>query len=376
MTSPIGVVCGSWPPMRCGVADFTAQLVRELANLDREIVVVTSLGFSAEAPAHIEVLPVIRSWAPASAWQVLRLLYARGCRVMNLHYPTQRYGRWSAVDLLPALGRIHGFGVVTTVHEYVSFRALGRMRVRSMVGWSHSAIVPDPDNLRALERVGMSGKVRHVPLATTIRPVGVSALDRAALRAERGVPEGAVVFAFFGLISPGKGLDTLLDALERVPESAPLRLWVLSARAPTEPAYRAAFQEVAGRLESLEHARRLMWSGDLEADAVSRHLTAADVAVLPYADGVSLRRTTLIASLAHGLPVISCGESAPCGGIELVPPGNSAALAEAMLHLALDGGARARLAREAREAAQAFQWPEVARRTAEVLDAVAPRSSA
>jgi glycosyltransferase involved in cell wall biosynthesis len=50
---------------------------------------------------------------------------------------------------------------------------------------------------------------------------------------------------------------------------------------------------------------RVVGVGALAADALSAHLQACDLMVLPYVDGASTRRTTLMAALAHGVPVVT-----------------------------------------------------------------------
>jgi glycosyltransferase involved in cell wall biosynthesis len=45
--------------------------------------------------------------------------------------------------------------------------------------------------------------------------------------------------------------------------------------------------------------------GFLPNDALSLHLRASDVLLLPFTDGLSTRRGTLMAGLAHSLPVLS-----------------------------------------------------------------------
>lgn len=46
-------------------------------------------------------------------------------------------------------------------------------------------------------------------------------------------------------------------------------------------------------------------TGALSAADISRHLSACDVMVQPFVDGVSSRRTTVMAGLAHGLPIVT-----------------------------------------------------------------------
>jgi glycosyltransferase involved in cell wall biosynthesis len=54
-----------------------------------------------------------------------------------------------------------------------------------------------------------------------------------------------------------------------------------------------------------EFATRVTASGPLEASAVAAHVAACDVLVQPYPDGVSSRRTTTMAGLFLGVPVVT-----------------------------------------------------------------------
>jgi hypothetical protein len=46
-------------------------------------------------------------------------------------------------------------------------------------------------------------------------------------------------------------------------------------------------------------------SGVLTPEDVSRHITACDVMLQPYQDGVSSRRTSVMTALSHGVPVVT-----------------------------------------------------------------------
>ena len=102
-------------------------------------------------------------------------------------------------------------------------------------------------------------------------------------------------------------------------------------------------------------------------DAVSDLLASSDLFLAPLADGVSTRRTTVVAALAHGLPVVGTrgpstdavvGESAACA---LVPVGAPAELVARLRALAADADARRRMGRAARELYEArFTWETIA----------------
>jgi glycosyltransferase involved in cell wall biosynthesis len=100
--------------------------------------------------------------------------------------------------------------------------------------------------------------------------------------------------------------------------------------------------------------------------------------VLPYADGASFRRGSLLAVLEHGLPVIttmpeadreasreSSGqqewpELADGENAMLVLSGDAEGLASAIEKVAADAGLRARLAEGAAKVAQFFSWARIA----------------
>jgi len=90
-------------------------------------------------------------------------------------------------------------------------------------------------------------------------------------------------------------------------------------------------------------------SGPLAADAVSLHLGACDLMLQPYPDGVSTRRGSMMAALAHRRPVVTNAGvfSEPLwrqsGAVALVEAGDIAATRAALTHLADDTEERARL---------------------------------
>ena len=141
-----------------------------------------------------------------------------------------------------------------------------------------------------------------IPIGSNIAVAPGDTYDRAAWRARLQVGADETLLAYFGLISRSKGLDTLLDALARLP--AHFRLLVIggAATAPEDRVYADAIRQ---QIERLGLERRVTVTGHCPAEEVSAHLLAADIAALPFADGASFRRGSLLAALAHGLPVVT-----------------------------------------------------------------------
>jgi glycosyltransferase involved in cell wall biosynthesis len=103
-----------------------------------------------------------------------------------------------------------------------------------------------------------------------------------------------------------------------------------------------------------ELAARVHATGDLDADALSRHLGACDVMLQPYPDGISSRRTSAMAALAHGRPLVTTSGAltepdwGASGAAVLVPADDSEQLASAVGSLLRDAWRCQELSRRAR----------------------------
>lgn len=161
-------------------------------------------------------------------------------------------------------------------------------------------------------------------------------LPAAAARRRLGIAEGARVALFFGIVSPYKGLDDLLDALPAARQAVPdLHLLVVGRFEGGSDAYRARVQRLA--LSGVV----TMVDGYVPDADVALYFSAADVVVLPYREATQ----SGVAALAcgFGVPVIATdvgglGE-AVADGIDglLVPPGRPDALAQAIARYFTDG---------------------------------------
>ena len=144
----------------------------------------------------------------------------------------------------------------------------------------------------------------------------------------------------------------------------PIRLLVIGRNA--ESAHRALDAALRGSSVSLAVI------GVVALDALSRALAEADV-MLFVRGHVSSRRGSVIAGLAHGLPVVGYtgAETGPPiteAGVVLVAEGDNSALGIALAHVLGDQAFRQALAARSRAAfSQHFSWEVIANRLAERL---------
>lgn len=205
-------------------------------------------------------------------------------------------------------------------------------------------------------------------------PLGTS--DRAV--PHRTARDGTLRLLFVGRLEVRKGIDTLLDALDIV---LPQRPQVLA---------RIVGSDVAGqphRVDWLSHhghddlPDRVVFAGEVSDEQLHREYAAADIAVLPSRyESFGL---VMIESMMHSVPVIACA----AGGVPdvvrdgidglLVPSGDSAALADALLRLIDDAALREQLATAGRRRFETtFSTEASAARLVPLLDLAASATPA
>jgi len=122
-------------------------------------------------------------------------------------------------------------------------------------------------------------------------------------------------------------------------------------------------------LKTLAHRLNLQdsirWLGELPDEGVSRLLAASDLYVLPYSEGASTKRTTLMTGLAHGSVIVtteSRDRFFPLQNgvhLECVPRQDPEALAQRILDLYACPGHRKALATAALKMAPLFSWETI-----------------
>src|SRR5262245_2539458 len=113
------LITGSFPPMRCGVGDYTSHLAHALAARGGvEVGVLTSREAASGATADLQLFPIIDGWRFTELPRILRVLRSWRPDVIHVQYPTKGYRRRLLPVLLPLICRTAGFRVAQTWHEY------------------------------------------------------------------------------------------------------------------------------------------------------------------------------------------------------------------------------------------------------------------
>ena len=165
---------------------------------------------------------------------------------------------------------------------------------------------------------------------------------------------------YVGRLQPIKGLETLLDAMTRLPEES--RLLIIGGDQDEPENGHAA--HLRARVAALGLARRVRFLGAQPQRRLRLFYAAADATVMPsYYESFGM---VALEAMACGSPVVASRVGGLTTTIQdgvtghLVPEGDPAALAARLNQLLSDGQERARLGHAAARWANEHRWPCVA----------------
>jgi glycosyltransferase involved in cell wall biosynthesis len=205
--------------------------------------------------------------------------------------------------------------------------------------------------------IGRPGQFVTVPSGVPVARLRALAPARDEARARLGLPAGAFVVVGLGRLVPIKGFDVLVESMAAVLAEVPEAHLLLVGGGPLRGA-------LAAQAGALGVSARVTLAGATR-DVVTA-LAAADVLAAPSRNEGMGR--AIVEAMALGVPPVATavgGIPAVVGDGEsgcLVPPGDAAALARALVALGRDPARRARLGAAARCRAELFSTEEAARR--------------
>ncbi len=385
----IGQITGEYPPMQGGVGAFTQELARALTALGHELFVFTDHRAQClDAPALDEPAHVTadaRSWGWGTLSRIRRWAQAQALDIVNIQYQAAAFQMAAFIHILPM--RLDNTRVVTTFHDLLVpylFPKAGPLRYQAVLTLARSSdgvIVTNRGDEQRLCNEKSIARLRHIPIGSNIRPSLPPDYNRTVWRAALGFQPEDIVIGYFGFLNASKGVDTLLQALRIVRNNRlPAKLLMIGGRTGTsDPANIIYAREIEALVEDLNLIDHIRWTGFVDNTAVSGHLTACDMVALPFRDGVSFRRGSLMAALAHGCAIITTYPEVEMPELledvhaRLIPPDSPTALAIAIEDLASNADLRAVMGRQARELSQQFTWETIATQTAayyqEILEA-------
>ena len=347
------IVTGEYPPMRGGIGDYSYLLAQALIHHNVKARVICKATGAVE-PDDVPVERIIEDWGWKCLSQLASVAHRYQPEWLHVQYNPSMYDGKPAMLFAPLwLKRADpGMHMAITFHDLQRPRLIPKMHTlnrvlffRSMALYDLVVTTNESDHLAVRKALDHRVPLDKIPIGSNIPVAPFSRDERARLRARLGFGPSDFVIAHFGTRS---GLATLVEGFHILGgQGHSVGLLLIGKRLQPHPDDMADEREVLGEgvMEQLALAGlsdKVVGTGYLPAEDVSRHLQCADVLVLPHLPGISMARTSLLAGLAHGIPIVATipavldPELQEGGNILLVEPSNAQALAEAVLLLQRD----------------------------------------
>ena len=371
-------VIGNYLPRQCGIATFTTDLVEGLSAEAPDIYSWAAVmndkpeGYPYPEKVRFEINQnKLSDYSMAS--QFLNISHTD---IVSVQHEYGLFGGPAGSHLLKLLGALR-MPVVTTLHtvlkdpapEYRAVMCKLSELSDKLVVMSHKA----SDFLKDIYAVP-EDKIVFIHHGIPDTPF----IDPSFYKDKFGV-EGKKVLLTFGLLSPNKGIENVLQALPAVIKKHPdVAYIILGATHPHilklhGDAYRIDLQQLVRKLDIGEHV--IFQNRFVELKELCEFLGIADIYVTPYLEEAQITSGTLAYAMGTGKAIIStpywyATEMLAEGRGRIIPFHNPDAMAEQIIDLLDNDVDRDAMRKKAYTFSREAVWKEVSRKYLQVFSEV------
>lgn len=369
---------GTFPPRRCGIATFTSDLVDATARQANRPVHVVAINDTPEGHDYSDQVSfevgqnVLQDYRQAADFLNIARVSA-----VNVQHEFGIFGGDDGRHVLRLVSQLR-MPVVATLHTIPKNPTPSqRFVLEELARLSDRLVVMTETGKRFLvERYGMAeGKVEIIPHGIP----DLAFIDPSFYKDQFGV-EGRKVVLTFGLLSPGKGIEHVIEALPAIAKRHPDVVYIVlgathpSVRKAQGESYRHGLQRLAREHEVDD--RVIFHDRYVDQQRLCEFLGAADIYATPYLNEDQITSGTLAYAMGAGKAIVSTPywhavEALASGRGKIVPFRDAAAIAEAVNDLLDHEVERHAMRKAAYTYIRESTWDNVARRYLRLLDAVA-----
>ena len=361
-------ILGNHLPRQCGIATFTTDLssaiATEFSNTDCCVVAMNDPGKQYTYPPRVRF--EVAESDIASYRAAAKFVNANQVDVVSVQHEYGIFGGEAGSHVL-ALLRALRMPIVTTLHTILGEPdPMQRRSMDELIRLSKRLVVMSAHGAALLHSV--HGVAEH---NIDVIPHGIPSLPSAGRSKNKLRLEGKAVLLTFGLLSPDKGIEHVIDALPAILARYPETVYVVLGA--THPHIKERHGEAYR--ESLERRARsvgvdanvIFHNRFVSRGELAEFLSAADIYVTPYLKPEQITSGTLAYAVGSGKAVIStpylyARELLADGCGILVPWRDPQSIARAVVDLLSNDAKRLALCARAAAYGRSMVWPAVARR--------------
>ena len=294
------IITGSYPPMKCGIGDYSYCLAKALAALPGVHVGVLTSTYDGQISKTdgIEIFPVMKRWSLAEASKAIKTIRQWSPDIIHIQYPTQDYRNGLLPWLLPMISFLMRKKVVQTWHEGYGKRIAPKLFLKSIIPSRLVFVRPQyKENLDPLLRWALwIKKTEFIPNASCIPRVDIDEQEKDELR-KRYLKNQKRLVVFFGFIYPHKGVELLFEITDPASDQI-----VIAGEIIEKGGY---LNEIMRRASTELWREKVTFTGFLPAVDMAALLAVADAVILPFRTGGGEWNTSIHGAVLNGAFVIT-----------------------------------------------------------------------
>ncbi len=359
---------GNYLPRRCGIATFTTDIHRafqsRFPSVTMNVWAMNDGAADYDYPAG--VVGTIEQNDPASYRLAAAQISASGADMAWIQHEFGIFGGEAGEYILKLIDRL-AIPVAVTLHTVLSEPLPAQRRVMDALAERCDTLIVMAEAAKQIliEIYDCDpAKISVIAHGIPDRPF----VPTGPMKRRLGWQDRKIILTF-GLLSPGKGIETMIAAMPKVICQIPDAHYVILGA--THPhciardgeTYRDQLQAMADQLGVAGHVH---WIGGFcETEALLDYLSAADVYVTPYLNPAQVTSGTLAYAVGLGKPVVStpyvhAAELLSGGHGRLVDFGDSAGFADAIIDLLEDEVGLMDLRKRTYALGREMIWPRLA----------------
>lgn len=233
-----------------------------------------------------------------------KILKQNNITVVHMEYPGDLYGKTFLASFIPFL--IHRYNkknhtdirINVRLHEFTRSRFLRKVAIIPILLCADSIYVPGKKDRETVKKFA-GERVHKTYIGTNI----MCESDEVEL------PNDKVVISYFGSVYHGKGIEHMLEIWSKIRKDDIDNkfMFKIIGDVGTEPGNHFAdyHKQIWKLIEQHGLKDSVVITGYLPDAEVSKEIKGSHLAMLLYEDGLTLRRSSFLTFLAHGVPIVT-----------------------------------------------------------------------
>lgn len=303
-------ITGSYPENQEGIASGAKVLLDAMIEEggEQNFILLTTdvpiISNSIEKNSNCDYI-LMPNWkfSPTNIKRIFDILEKYDITTIHMEYPGDLYGKTFLASFLPYIVKKYNkknnksitFNV--RLHEFTRARFLRKMAILPILKSADRIYVPGKKDRDVVSKLA-HGNVLKTTIGTNIKVVSNKILSCQK-----------TTIAYFGSVYSGKGIEHLLSIWKQIKEedrddNVQFKI-IGDVGIEDGNHFREYHRQVLRIIEDYGLKDDIVITGYISDEEVSKEIQKTQVATVFYEDGLTLRRGSFLAFLAHGIPIVT-----------------------------------------------------------------------